>query len=147
MRYRLDVDCPRFEADGQLRRFNKALSDWTHGAAQLLKMSVLSIGNIVLDIINVCACYPEEDDEVRALRQLRRRGGNAANTAFTVAALGVGSQFMGTLPTGAEGEYVEVSHSKLPLATMRRDAQLCYCVIYYHTFVIDIRPAVTWWRA
>lgn len=43
--------------------------------------NILITGIATLDIINQVSDYPEEDDEIRALAQDYRRGGNAANTA------------------------------------------------------------------
>jgi ketohexokinase len=71
------------------------------------QQKVLVIGNIVLDIVNVCEHYPEENAEVRALQQYRKWGGNAANTSFILAALGMSAAFMGTLPEGPEGKCVK----------------------------------------
>ncbi|AFJ02452.1 Ketohexokinase() [Methylophaga frappieri] len=58
---------------------------------------VLSVGITTLDIINQVAAYPSEDDEVRALSQVQRRGGNAANLAVVLSQLGHTVDFAGVL--------------------------------------------------
>lgn len=49
---------------------------------------VLGVGIATLDIVNEVAWYPPEDEEVRALAQFRRRGGNVANTLALLRQLG-----------------------------------------------------------
>ena len=58
---------------------------------------VLSVGIATLDIINVVDHYPDEDEEMRALSQTCRRGGNAGNTAVVLAQLNVESHWLGRL--------------------------------------------------
>lgn len=58
---------------------------------------ILAVGNATLDIINVVAEYPEEDQEVRASTQQRRRGGNACNTLAVLSQLGHQCSWAGTL--------------------------------------------------
>lgn len=58
---------------------------------------VLSVGIATLDIINQVAAYPDEDAEIRALSQSRRRGGNAANTAVVLSQLGHQADWAGVL--------------------------------------------------
>jgi ketohexokinase len=58
---------------------------------------ILVVGNVTLDIINVVESWPHEDDEVRAVAQERRRGGNAGNNAVVLAQLGHTVHFAGTL--------------------------------------------------
>jgi len=60
-------------------------------------MAVLAVGIATLDIINHVAAYPKEDDEVRALRQGVRRGGNATNTLVVLSQLGHACHWAGTL--------------------------------------------------
>ena len=50
--------------------------------------SMLLVGNCVIDDIYRLPGYPAEDDEIRALSHQRRLGGNASNSAQTLAALG-----------------------------------------------------------
>ncbi len=47
---------------------------------------ILITGNATLDIINVVDHYPQEDEEMRAIKQRIDAGGNAANTARVLAA-------------------------------------------------------------
>lgn len=49
---------------------------------------ILVVGIATLDIIHETSEYPVEDSEVRALSELRRRGGNATNTAVVLSQLG-----------------------------------------------------------
>jgi len=67
---------------------------------------ILVVGNVTLDIINHVANYPREDDEVRALRQERRRGGNAANSAVVLSQLGHEVHFAGTLAQEPDAQFI-----------------------------------------
>lgn len=58
---------------------------------------ILAIGNATLDIINIVKHYPNEDQEVRALSQEHRRGGNSANTLVVLSRLGHDCSWAGTL--------------------------------------------------
>lgn len=58
---------------------------------------ILAIGNATLDIINIVERYPHEDQEVRAMSQQRRRGGNSANTLVVLSQLGHDCAWAGTL--------------------------------------------------
>jgi ketohexokinase len=58
---------------------------------------VLAVGNATLDIINVVDDYPREDQEVRAISQQFRRGGNACNTLAVLSQLGHDCSWAGTL--------------------------------------------------
>lgn len=49
---------------------------------------VLGVGVAALDIINRVDRYPDEDDEVRAVHQELRRGGNVTNTLSVLSQLG-----------------------------------------------------------
>ena len=42
--------------------------------------NILAVGIATIDIINRVNGYPHEDDEIRAISQSIRRGGNATNT-------------------------------------------------------------------
>lgn len=63
---------------------------------------ILCVGNATLDIVNRVAGYPEEDSEVRALSQVRRMGGNAANTAIVLAQLGEQVTWAGNLAASSD---------------------------------------------
>lgn len=67
---------------------------------------ILVVGNATLDIVNLVDSYPREDDEVRAVAQFRRRGGNAANTAVALAQLGHATAFAGTLTDEPDGRTI-----------------------------------------
>jgi ketohexokinase len=58
---------------------------------------ILAVGIATLDVVNEVAAYPAEDAEVRALRQTRRRGGNATNTLVVLAQLGHRCDWAGVL--------------------------------------------------
>lgn len=59
--------------------------------------AVLVVGNAVLDIINTVAHYPKEDEELRAIHQVVRAGGNALNTACALEQQGHKVVWLGTL--------------------------------------------------
>ena len=63
---------------------------------------ILCVGLVCLDIINVCPCYPKEDEDVRAEKQQRKRGGNAGNTLTVLRLLDREGEFLGTLGSGSE---------------------------------------------
>ena len=69
----------------------------------------LCVGLACLDVINVCPRYPDEDEDLRAVSQEYRRGGNAANTACVLTQLpGVGASLLGTMPSsGWETDIIE----------------------------------------
>jgi ketohexokinase len=62
---------------------------------------VLGVGIATLDIVNLVACYPAEDAEVRALGQRVVRGGNCANTLAVLAQLGRSCEWCGVLADDA----------------------------------------------
>eukprot|EP00112_Aurelia_sp_Birch-Aquarium-sp1_P004048 Seg1459.3 transcript_id=Seg1459.3/GoldUCD/mRNA.D3Y31 product="Coiled-coil domain-containing protein 84" protein_id=Seg1459.3/GoldUCD/D3Y31 len=49
---------------------------------------ILVFGLTTLDIINLCEKFPQEDEDVRVLKQYWQKGGNAANTSEVLAQLG-----------------------------------------------------------
>ena len=65
---------------------------------------ILCVGLVCLDIVNYCAYYPAEDEDIRATNQKWHKGGNAANTASVLRMLGREVEFFGTLGTGVETE-------------------------------------------
>jgi ketohexokinase len=67
---------------------------------------ILVVGNVTLDIINHVDSYPREDDEVRAVRQERRRGGNAGNSAAVLSQLGHTVHFAGTLADEPDAQFI-----------------------------------------
>ncbi|KAM7357361.1 ketohexokinase-like [Cochliomyia hominivorax] len=56
---------------------------------------VLCVGMCVLDIIHLCAEYPEEDTDKRCLDGYWQRGGNASNNCSVLSKLGAKSEFLG----------------------------------------------------
>jgi ketohexokinase len=60
-------------------------------------MRILAVGVATLDLINRVDAYPEEDQEIRALAQQRRRGGNACNTLTVLSRLGHQCSWAGML--------------------------------------------------
>ncbi|MCU7924296.1 MAG: ketohexokinase [Candidatus Thiodiazotropha sp. (ex Dulcina madagascariensis)] len=60
-------------------------------------MRVLAVGVATLDIINIVATYPREDDELRASAQRTGRGGNATNTLVVLSRLGHDCSWVGML--------------------------------------------------
>jgi len=67
---------------------------------------ILAIGNATLDIINIVERYPHEDQEVRALSQQQRRGGNSANTLVVLSQLGNDCAWAGTLADEPDAELI-----------------------------------------
>ena len=59
--------------------------------------NILGVGIAAVDIINVTDGFPGEDDEVRAIKQMVRRGGNTTNTLIVLNQLGHQCQWLGTL--------------------------------------------------
>lgn len=68
--------------------------------------SLICVGIATLDVVNQLARYPDEDEEVRALAQQIRVGGNAANTARVLAQLGVQAYWVGNLSDQTEAALV-----------------------------------------
>lgn len=66
--------------------------------------SILCVGIVCLDIINVCSTYPAEDQDVRAVTQRWEKGGNAANSLAVLGQLGMSCHFLGTVAAGPETE-------------------------------------------
>ena len=58
---------------------------------------ILGIGIATLDIINTVEDYPDEDAEIRALRQSISRGGNSTNTLVMLSQLGHQTYWHGTI--------------------------------------------------
>ncbi len=69
-------------------------------------MRVLAVGTATLDIINRVPAYPREDQELRAIGQQIRRGGNAANTLEMLSHLGHQAFWAGCLARDASSERI-----------------------------------------
>ena len=67
---------------------------------------ILCCGNATLDIINHVPHYPQEDEEMRATRQERHSGGNAANTALVLSQHGHDVSFVGTFACDTDGDWL-----------------------------------------
>jgi len=69
-------------------------------------MHILGVGNATLDLINLVDRYPQEDEEVRARQQWRRRGGNCANSLQVLCQLGHQCEWLGTLAGDADAQWI-----------------------------------------
>ena len=67
---------------------------------------ILCVGIATLDLIFRIDHYPQEDEEMRAKSLRITRGGNAANTAVVLAALGHKTSFAGVLAEGGESALI-----------------------------------------
>ncbi len=67
---------------------------------------ILAVGNATLDIINLVERYPGEDQEVRAISQRHRRGGNSANTLVVLSQLGHVCNWAGTLAAEPDADII-----------------------------------------
>jgi len=83
-------------------------------------LSVLCVGVATLDIVNRVDTYPVEDSEVRATDQSRRTGGNAANTAMTLAALGNRVSWVGNLARPAPTAEQDFTRHGVDISQARR---------------------------
>eukprot|EP00117_Sycon_ciliatum_P033566 scpid37739/ scgid25807/ Ketohexokinase; Hepatic fructokinase len=74
-----------------------------------LKYRFLMTGIACLDIVNVCPRFPEEDEDMRAVGQEWRRGGNASNSSCVMCQLpGARCWLLSTLASdGFETEFVQ----------------------------------------
>ena len=59
--------------------------------------NILAVGIATIDIINTTERFPQEDDEVRAISQEIRRGGNATNTLVVLSQLGHQCEWIGCM--------------------------------------------------
>lgn len=78
---------------------------------------VLAVGISTLDIVNVLERYPEEDEELRALDQQIRRGGNATNTLCVLSQLGHRCSWAGTLAEEPDARLIEVDLARHAIDT------------------------------
>ncbi|CAL9706575.1 unnamed protein product [Knipowitschia caucasica] len=68
--------------------------------------SVLCVGLVCLDIINVVDQYPTEDSDTRCVSQRWQRGGNASNSCSVLSLLGTKTSFMGSISRGPVSEFI-----------------------------------------
>jgi ketohexokinase len=71
-----------------------------------VRRAVLGVGIAALDIVNEVAAYPDEDQEIRALSQDRRVGGNVCNSLGVLSQLGHACAWCGTLADDADSAEV-----------------------------------------
>ncbi len=67
---------------------------------------IMGVGIATLDIINVVDDFPAEDSEVRALDQMRVRGGNATNTLVVLSQFGHACRWGGVLAEDAASQVI-----------------------------------------
>ncbi len=67
---------------------------------------ILCCGIVTLDIVNHVPHYPAEDEELRATKQQRRSGGNAANTAIVLGRLGHEAALAATVADDDAGDWL-----------------------------------------
>ena len=65
-----------------------------------------------MDIINTTDGYPTEDEEVRAVKQSMRRGGNATNTLVVLSQLGHQCVWLGTLAKDINSQVIKEDLSR-----------------------------------
>ena len=87
-----------------------------------IAMKILGIGIATLDIVNTVDGYPEEDTEVRALQQQRRRGGNATNTLAVLAQQGHHCCWAGVLANEPDTQIIldDLDHHRIDYRHCRR---------------------------
>lgn len=67
---------------------------------------VLCVGMCVLDIIHVCAEYPQEDTDRRCQNGYWQRGGNASNNSTVLRKLGAPCEFLGMISTSPAFQFL-----------------------------------------
>ncbi len=80
---------------------------------------IVGIGIATLDIINTTDGYPQEDDEVRAIGQITRRGGNATNTLTVLSQLGHQCEWAGTLADDPNSRVIQAELHRYGISTQR----------------------------
>lgn len=95
------------------RRAGVDLKSLSHHA----NLALLGVGCAVLDIVREVERYPGEDEEVRALTQDWRLGGNVANTLSLLRQLGHACAWCGTLADDAASEEILAALVELGIDT------------------------------
>ncbi len=67
---------------------------------------IVGVGACVLDAIIECPFYPKEDSKLKATAVIRRGGGPVGNALAAAAAMGAKAAYLGTLPLGADGDFL-----------------------------------------
>ncbi|WP_455201558.1 PfkB family carbohydrate kinase [Kaarinaea lacus] len=74
--------------------------------------TIIGVGIAAVDIINITDGYPAEDEEVRALNQSIRRGGNVTNTLVVLSQLGHECVWLGTLADDINSQIITADLKK-----------------------------------
>lgn len=84
--------------------------------------NILAIGIATLDVINTVESYPNEDSEVRALKQHQTRGGNATNTLTVLSQLGHDCHWAGVLIDEPDSQIIlsELAHYHIDTSACRQ---------------------------
>ncbi|MCG7897039.1 MAG: PfkB family carbohydrate kinase [Candidatus Thiodiazotropha lotti] len=69
-------------------------------------MRILAVGVATLDIVNRVEAYPQEDQEIRAISQSRRRGGNACNSLTVLSRLGHSCSWAGVMADDEASRFI-----------------------------------------
>ncbi len=70
--------------------------------------NIIGVGIATVDIVNVTDGFPAEDEEVRALDQSIRRGGNVTNSLVVLSQLGHQCTWLGTLADDINSEIITI---------------------------------------
>lgn len=83
---------------------------------------ILAIGIATLDIINTVDYYPNEDSEVRVIKQHQTRGGNATNTLTVLSQLGHDCHWAGVLIDEPDSKVIvsELAHYHIGTSACRK---------------------------
>ena len=68
--------------------------------------NILGVGIATLDIINTIDGYPAENDEIRAIDRVIKRGGNATNTLAVLSQLGHSCAWSGVMADTPDASYI-----------------------------------------
>jgi ketohexokinase len=68
--------------------------------------TIIGVGIAAVDIVNTVDGYPTEDEEVRALTQSIRRGGNVTNSLVVLSQLGHDCVWLGTLADDVNSQVI-----------------------------------------
>nr|XP_053650539.1 ketohexokinase-like isoform X1 [Cherax quadricarinatus] len=93
-------------------------------ASAFSQYKILCVGHACIDMINMCASYPEEDSKVgnstkinRCLDQHWQRGGNASNSCTVLGLLGAKPTFFGTIADSHEKRFLLEDFAKFDVNT------------------------------
>lgn len=82
---------------------------------------ILGVGIATLDIINTVDRFPEEDEEIRAIAQTQKRGGNATNTLVVLSQLGHQTTWAGTLADDLNSQLIrhDLAHYSVDISPVQ----------------------------